>query len=78
VGDVGSGVAEKLIGTHLVAGEMRPGAEIGLKIDQTLTQHVIGTMVMLELEALGLDWVATVSVHGRSVRSSNVHRLLSG
>src|SRR5690349_6650684 len=53
-------VAHKLIAAHLVSGEMSPGAEIGLRIDQTLTQDATGTLVMLELEALGLDRVATV------------------
>lgn len=48
-------VAQKLIGAHLVEGEMTPGAEIGIRIDQTLTQDATGTMVMLELEAMGLD-----------------------
>jgi aconitate hydratase len=47
-------VAQKLISSHLVSGEMVPGAEIGLHIDQTLTQDATGTLVMLELEALGL------------------------
>ena len=48
-------VAQKLIGAHLVQGEMTPGAEIGIRIDQTLTQDATGTMVMLELEAMDLD-----------------------
>jgi aconitate hydratase len=52
-------VAQQLIGSHLVSGEMRPGAEIALSIDQTLTQDATGTLVMLELEALGLDRVKT-------------------
>ncbi|PRZ40491.1 aconitase [Antricoccus suffuscus] len=52
-------VAQKLISSHLVSGEMTPGSEIGLKIDQTLTQDATGTMVMLELEALGLDRIQT-------------------
>ncbi len=52
-------VAQKLIAEHLVAGEMRPGTEIGLRIDQTLTQDATGTMVMLELEAMGLDRAGT-------------------
>src|ERR671919_414447 len=52
-------VAQKLIETHLVDGEMRPGAEIALRIDQTLTQDATGTLVMLELEAMGLDRVKT-------------------
>ncbi|MFC4556890.1 aconitate hydratase [Virgibacillus kekensis] len=52
-------VAQKLIKDHLVSGEMKPGAEIGLKVDQTLTQDATGTMVMLELEAMGLDYPKT-------------------
>ena len=52
-------VAQQLIASHLVDGEMRPGAEIALTIDQTLTQDATGTLVMLELEALGLDRVKT-------------------
>lgn len=52
-------VTEKLIKDHLLAGEMTPGQEIGLKIDQTLTQDATGTMVMLELEAMGLDLAKT-------------------
>src|SRR5262252_8972036 len=56
---MGLNVAQKLIGAHLVDGEMTPGTEIGLRIDQTLTQDATGTMVMLELEALGLDRVRT-------------------
>ena len=47
-------VAQKLIASHLVEGGMRPGEEIGLKIDQTLTQDATGTLVMLEFEALGI------------------------
>jgi aconitate hydratase len=56
---MGRSVAEKLIASHLVRGEMTPGMEIGLRIDQTLTQDATGTVVMLELEALGLDQVRT-------------------
>lgn len=52
-------VSEKLISSHLVEGEMKPGSEIGLKIDQTLTQDATGTLVMLELEAMKLDRVKT-------------------
>ncbi|HZI96092.1 MAG TPA: aconitate hydratase [Actinomycetales bacterium] len=52
-------VAQKLIATHLESGEMAPGEEIALRIDQTLTQDATGTMVMLELEALGLDRART-------------------
>ncbi|WP_059103164.1 aconitate hydratase [Shouchella shacheensis] len=52
-------VSQKLIKDHLVSGEMTPGKEIGLKIDQTLTQDATGTMVMLELEAMKLDRAKT-------------------
>ena len=52
-------VTRKLISSHLVEGEMTVGTEIGLKIDQTLTQDATGTMVMLELEAMGIDRVQT-------------------
>lgn len=52
-------VAQKLIETHLVDGEMKAGEEIGLKIDQTLTQDATGTMVMLEFEALNIPKVKT-------------------
>lgn len=52
-------VAQKLIKDHLASGKMEQGEEIGLKIDQTLTQDATGTMVMLELEAMGLDYAKT-------------------
>lgn len=52
-------VSQKLIKEHLVSGEMQPGEEIGIKIDQTLTQDATGTMVMLELEAMGLKRAKT-------------------
>ncbi|WP_310964937.1 aconitate hydratase [Nocardioides terrisoli] len=52
-------VAHKLIADHLVSGEMVPGDEIALRIDQTLTQDATGTLVMLELEALGLERAQT-------------------
>src|SRR6185312_1052319 len=52
-------VAQQLIASHLVEGEMVPGTEVGIAIDQTLTQDATGTMVMLELEAMGLDRVKT-------------------
>lgn len=52
-------VTQKLIKSHLVEGELKPGTEIGIKIDQTLTQDATGTLVMLELEAMGLDRAKT-------------------
>ncbi|HEY3471134.1 MAG TPA: aconitate hydratase, partial [Amycolatopsis sp.] len=56
---MGQNVAQKLIAAHLVSGEMTPGQEIALRMDQTLTQDATGTLVMLELEALGLDRART-------------------
>lgn len=56
---VGENVARKIIADHLVEGRMTPGEPIGLRIDQTLTQDATGTLVMLELEAMGLDRVRT-------------------
>ncbi|NQU43070.1 aconitate hydratase [bacterium] len=56
---MGENVARKLIQAHLVEGEMQVGKEIGIRIDQTLTQDATGTMVMLELEAMKLDRVRT-------------------
>lgn len=56
---MGLTLAQKLIKSHLVEGEMIPGPEIGLKIDQTLTQDATGTMAYLEFEAMGVDRVKT-------------------
>lgn len=52
-------VTQKLIATHLLDGELEPGQEVALRIDQTLTQDATGTLVMLEFEALGLPRVRT-------------------
>ncbi|MCD7723485.1 MAG: aconitate hydratase [Clostridiales bacterium] len=56
---MGLTIAQKLIKAHLVEGNMTPGEEIGLKIDQTLTQDATGTMAYLEFEAIGVDRVKT-------------------
>ena len=56
---MGKNLTQKLIGSHLVHGSMVPGEEIGIKIDQTLTQDATGTMVMLEFEAMGIPRVVT-------------------
>lgn len=53
------GVAQKIMAEHLVKGSLVPGQEIGLKIDQTLTQDATGTMVYLQFESMGLASVAT-------------------
>ncbi|MEU5837373.1 aconitate hydratase [Streptomyces diacarni] len=52
-------VAQRLVDTHLVEGKAEAGEEIGLRVDQTLTQDATGTLVMQELEALGLDRART-------------------
>jgi len=52
-------LTQKLIENHLVEGKIRTGEEIGLKIDQTLTQDATGTLVMLELEAMKISRVQT-------------------
>ncbi len=52
-------LTQKIIKSHLVDGELIPGSDISIKIDQTLTQDATGTMVYLELEALGIDRVRT-------------------
>ena len=52
-------LTQKIISEHLVFGEMHPGEEIGLRIDQTLTQDATGTMAYLQFEAMGLDRVKT-------------------
>jgi aconitate hydratase len=56
---MGKNVAQKLIERHMVSGDMIPGTEIGLRIDQTLTQDATGTLVMLEFEAMNIPRVRT-------------------
>jgi len=52
-------LVEKILKAHLVEGELTPGAEIGIRIDQTLTQDSTGTMAYLQFEALGVPQVKT-------------------
>ncbi len=47
-------LTQKLISSHLVSGTMKPGREIAVSIDQTLTQDATGTMAYLEFEAMGI------------------------
>lgn len=56
---MGYTLAQKIIQAHLVSGEMKPGTEIGLRIDQTLTQDATGTMAYLQFEAMGTERVKT-------------------
>jgi aconitate hydratase len=52
-------LAQKVIKEHLVSGDMTPGKEIGIRIDQTLTQDATGTMAYLQFEAMGIPKVRT-------------------
>lgn len=56
---MGDNLVRKIIKNHLVAGEMIPGQEIAIKIDQTLTQDATGTMAYLQFEAMGVPKVKT-------------------
>ncbi len=56
---MGYTIAQKIIKSHLLSGEMNVGEEIGLRIDQTLTQDATGTMAYLEFEAIGVPRVKT-------------------
>lgn len=56
---MGYNITQKIIADHLVEGKMEPGTQIGLRIDQTLTQDSTGTMAYLQLEAMGIDKVKT-------------------
>ena len=56
---MGLTIAQKIIKAHLISGDMIPGSEIALRIDQTLTQDATGTMAYLEFESMGIDRVRT-------------------
>ncbi len=56
---MGLTIAQKIIKEHLISGDMTPGSEIALKIDQTLTQDATGTMAYLEFETMGIPRVRT-------------------
>ncbi|MBE6651689.1 MAG: aconitate hydratase [Ruminococcaceae bacterium] len=56
---MGLTIAQKIIKAHLVEGDMTPGSEIALRIDQTLTQDATGTMAYLEFESIGIKRVRT-------------------
>ncbi|MBP3706156.1 MAG: aconitate hydratase, partial [Clostridia bacterium] len=56
---MGYTIAQKIIKSHLISGDMTVGSEVALKIDQTLTQDATGTMAYLEFETMGLDRVKT-------------------
>lgn len=71
---MGMTIAQKILKAHLVDGEMAAGQEIGLRIDQTLTQDATGTMAYLQFEAMGVDQVKTE----RSVAYIDHNTLQSG
>ncbi len=71
---MGLTLAQKIIKNHLVSGELIAGTEIGIKIDQTLTQNATGTMAYLEFEAMGVPRVKTE----RSVAYIDHNTLQSG
>ncbi len=52
---MGKSIVEKILGAHLVSGELKAGAEIAIRIDQTLTQDATGTMAYLQFESMGLE-----------------------
>lgn len=56
---MGLTIAQKIIKSHIISGDMTVGKEVALKIDQTLTQDATGTMAYLEFETMGLDRVKT-------------------
>ena len=56
---MGKTIAQKIIASHLVSGDMTPGSEVALRIDQTLTQDATGTMAYLEFETMGIPRVKT-------------------
>ncbi len=71
---MGLTIAQKIIKAHLLSGDMTPGSEIALRIDQTLTQDATGTMAYLEFESMGIDRVRTE----RSVAYIDHNTLQSG
>lgn len=71
---MGLTISQKIIKNHLLSGDMTPGSEVALKIDQTLTQDATGTMAYLEFEAMGIDRVKTE----RSVAYIDHNTLQSG
>ena len=56
---MGKTVTEKILASHLVEGSLQKGSEIGIRIDQTLTQDATGTMAYLEFEVTGVPRVQT-------------------
>ena len=74
---MGYTIAQKIIKNHLLSGEMTVGSEVGLKIDQTLTQDATGTMAYLEFEAIGVPRVKTEKSVGQALRTPTTTDLFS-
>src|SRR3990170_1504350 len=79
-------VAEKIINNHIVEGRIKPGEQIGLRIDHTLTQDATGTLAYLEFEAIGVPRVETKlslsfvdhNMLQNDFRNADYHRYLQG
>lgn len=56
---MGKSLAEKIIASHFVCGEMAKGREVGIRVDQTLTQDATGIMALMQFEAIGAGRVRT-------------------
>ncbi|MDQ1278010.1 MAG: aconitate hydratase, partial [Thermodesulfobacteriota bacterium] len=56
---MGKTITEKIIGAHLESGKYLPGEEIGIRIDQTLTQDATGTMAYLQFESMNMPEIRT-------------------
>ena len=56
---MGKTIAQKIIAAHLLSGDLTPGSEVALRIDQTLTQDATGTMAYLAFEGMGIPQVKT-------------------
>lgn len=59
---MGESLFVKIVKTHLVEGDPIPGQEVAIKVDQVLTQDATGTLVYLELEAMGIERVVPLAV----------------
>jgi aconitate hydratase len=79
-------VAEKIIASHIVEGRIKPGEQIGLRIDHTLTQDATGTLAYLEFESMGVSRVRTKlslsfvdhNMLQNDFRNADDHRYLEG
>ena len=74
---MGLTLTEKILKAHLVEGEMVKGSEIGIRIDQTLTQDATGTMAYLEFEAMGVPRVRTERTLSRTALKMQMTTALS-